>query len=108
MKATRRTQPYRKSAKGRPGGRSLAAMLNGRTLAGSNPADTQRAMQKRARGMAGKPGPRQFANPTGGTLAPMPGARKGRPVGLAKALAEARLPMVRKPAPKPMRRRKRS
>ena len=97
MKATRRTQPYRKSAAGRPGGRSLAAMLAGRTITGSNPADVKRAMQKRARkpvAKAGPAGPRQFpsaAAQTGGSLAPVRGGRKGRPVGLAKALKEARL-----------------
>lgn len=42
MKPTRATQPYRRGA--RAPGAALTAMLKGRTAAGWNPIDTQRAM----------------------------------------------------------------
>jgi hypothetical protein len=53
MRATRRTQPYRKSAAGRQGGRTLAAMLKGRTGTGKLSkalAEQYRRRQRAARG----------------------------------------------------------
>jgi hypothetical protein len=47
VKATRRTQPYRKGA--RQPGAALMAMLRGRSLTGYNPADITRMASSRAR-----------------------------------------------------------
>jgi hypothetical protein len=90
MRATRRTQPYRKSAAGRQGGRTLAAMLKGRTGTGGNPADVQRAMQKRKRAAQATGGTLAPAEPKLGRRLPAPTTMPTRTGGgkLSKALAE--------------------
>lgn len=92
MRASRRTQPYRKNG-GAPAGPAQDAMRRGRTLAGGNPSDLRRALQKRA-GMVVK-------------ADPMGNARKissGSP-GTGGALREALFKRMAKRPMKPMRRR---
>lgn len=48
MKATRKTQPYRR-AHGRPGGKTLAAMMRGKRSDGTHPKDMERQAQRNLR-----------------------------------------------------------
>lgn len=82
VKPTRRTQPLRKGLE-RQRTLALQNAQRGKTLAGRNPMDTKRAVQKRTDNALGRGG----SHPTGGHAAPTLPRAKPNPVAVNPALA---------------------